>query len=387
MKILQVLSFFSGQGGIGRSVADLSEAFVSAGHEVDVVYWEGERAGSFFPPQVNVKKIDLFGLPSSGGLVGSILWRYGCRLLGRDLYLCSVAPFTVWQLKRRVLKHEHYDLILFHRFHFLGSCSLPNCILVVHTTVSEYIRSVGRNQLRLSAPARQRLFSNMLKNKKIIAVSEGVKEDLKENFGVSESDVSCIHNPISPARIESLSRQATNRPVPERYIIAVGRLASSKRFDLLIRAYARAKIEEDLIFLGGGSLNRLKDIAYQLGVQHKVHFLGFQPNPYPYIRKARLLVLSSVYEGFPTVIMEALACGVPVVSTDCPHGPREILTGDMSKWLVPVRDEEALSKKIRQVLDENPVVDGDVLKRFEPENVARRYIKESEKLLSGASPQ
>ena len=316
-----------------------------------------------------------------------VFWRYIRHYLGNYLYSFLSAPLVLRQLKRK-LRLDHYDLVFFHRFDHFGFCALPkSSIIFVRIALFRSIFDPGDGVSRLPPPwAARRMISKALKNRKIFTVSEGVKKDLEENFGVPEGNVACVYNPIDVDRIESLARQAPEQPVPERYIIAVGRVAGQKRFDLLIRAYARSKIEEDLVFLGTGyGVRALKNIVSELGVRHKVHFFGFQRNPYPYVRKARLLVCSSDYEGLPNTVAEAIACGTPVVTTDCPHGPREILRGDMQKWLVPVGDEKALSDKIREVLKEKPAVDKTVLERFRPERVCRRYLEEAERLLH-ASP-
>jgi len=111
----------------------------------------------------------------------------------------------------------------------------------------------------------------------------------------------------------------------------------------------------------------------QRDLEDRVEILGFQQNPYKYIKNAKLLVLSSDREGLPTVVIESLILGTPVVSTDCPTGPGEILTGDLAKWLVPVRDSDTLAKKINQALDSNIIIDKSHIEKFNLTNIQKEY--------------
>ncbi len=162
-------------------------------------------------------------------------------------------------------------------------------------------------------------------------------------------------------------------------MLTVGSFKEQKNQQLLIRAFARLTQTTDatLMLLGEGDLGPgLKELASALGVSNRVLFPGFHPDPTPFYRTADLFVLSSDYEGLPTVIIEALASGVPVVSTDCPSGPFEILRGGEFGTLVPVGDEVALANAMEQAL--STPSDPDRLRRraldFSPEVAARRYL-------------
>jgi glycosyltransferase involved in cell wall biosynthesis len=138
-------------------------------------------------------------------------------------------------------------------------------------------------------------------------------------------------------------------------VIAIGRLVRQKRFDILIEALSNVLTEIDarLIILGDGPDRELLErLVEDLGIPDKVSFEGFQINPYKFLSKAAVFVLSSQREGLPMVILEAIACGIPVVSTDCPSGPREILENGRCGLLVPVNDVNAIANGIKKLLND-----------------------------------
>ncbi|MEP0566480.1 MAG: glycosyltransferase, partial [Paracoccaceae bacterium] len=140
-------------------------------------------------------------------------------------------------------------------------------------------------------------------------------------------------------------------------VLGVGRLTDIKDFPTLIRAFA--KVHEShkarLIILGDGHREReLRELVHQIGLDDVVYFTGYVDNPFAFLSRASLFVLSSRNEGLPGVLIQAMACGCPVVSTDCPHGPREILDDGRFGPLVPVGNVAALSKAMAEVLDHPP---------------------------------
>ncbi len=195
----------------------------------------------------------------------------------------------------------------------------------------------------------------------IVAVSHGVANDLAQTIGMDRSHIDVIYNPvITPELYEQADEPLSHTwfsdgqgPV----ILGVGRLATQKNFPLLIRAVARVREQRPvrLLILGEGEDRpELEALVHDLGLDECVSLPGFVDNPYAHMRQADLFVLSSVWEGLPTVLIEALACGCPVVSTDCPSGPMEILDGGTYGALVPMQDTEALANAIITSLD-NPI--------------------------------
>lgn len=183
----------------------------------------------------------------------------------------------------------------------------------------------------------------------VIAPSRGVASELPGN-------VTVIPNPVDSAEI----RRLASAPLPAEcaggapFVLGVGRLSVQKRFGDLITAVAALEHYPALrlVLLGEGPEQAgLTNLARRLGISDRVHMPGFDPNPYRYMAHCAVFVLSSAWEGLPNALLQAMACGAPVVATDCPHGPREILKDGRFGELVPVGDIEALSAAIARQLE------------------------------------
>ncbi len=216
----------------------------------------------------------------------------------------------------------------------------------------------------------------------IISKSEGIKYALITHFGCRAGQVTAIANPVDMARIDMLSAESSDhRWLTDRetsVILAVGRLEPQKDYATLLYAFAllRQSRRARLIILGeGGERSALEALAQRLGIAGDVDMPGFARNPYALMRDSDLYVLSSRWEGWPNALVEALACGTPVVATDCDSGPRDILLDGEFGTLVPVGDVDALARAMHVALDAPR--DMDELKRragaFTPEKTALAY--------------
>ncbi|WP_167568949.1 glycosyltransferase [Brevibacillus migulae] len=191
----------------------------------------------------------------------------------------------------------------------------------------------------------------------VIVQSEGMKQDLLDFLPhLSQEKVIRIYNPLDVASVlQKAARKEEAFLLPAgKQIVAAGRLTYQKGFDLLLAAFAQvAKAVQDarLAILGEGPLEgELKAQARALGIEERVSFLGFQENPYAFLAQADLFVLPSRWEGFPNILLEALACGCQVVAADCPSGPREILQGNRYGLLVEPERVAALTAGMISVL-------------------------------------
>ena len=195
---------------------------------------------------------------------------------------------------------------------------------------------------------------------KVVAVSAGVREDLLaiSNMGITADRFTVLHNPVFNNDILRLADAPLDHPsfgdpsVP--VVVAAGKLSPQKDYPTLLNAFAlvRKRRAVRLLILGDGEEHdRLKRLCHDLGIAEDVEFTGYVRNPYPFFRKADLFVMSSRYEGLPTSLIEAIACGCPAVSTDCPSGPDEILAGGQYGRLTPVGDSQALADAILETLD------------------------------------
>lgn len=216
----------------------------------------------------------------------------------------------------------------------------------------------------------------------IIAVSHGVANQL-EVQGVPRNKIAVIHNPVVDDGLYEKAREALDHPwfVPHAppVVVAAGRLANEKDFQTLIRAFSKVRKTRQvrLMILGEGeNRTELHNLAQRLGIADDVSLPGFVDNPYKYMKRAAAFTLSSLFEGFPNVIVEAMACGAPIISTDCPSGPAEILENGRWGRLTTVGDADALAKAIEEVLDE--ATHPDVKSRaavFNIENMTDEYLK------------
>jgi glycosyltransferase involved in cell wall biosynthesis len=195
----------------------------------------------------------------------------------------------------------------------------------------------------------------------VVAVSDGVADEVVRLSGLDRRDITTIFEPVVDESLGRKAREELNHPwlAPGEppVLLGVGHLRLQKDFPTLIRAFAlaRAKREMRLVLLGeGGQRAELQKMVEELGVQVDVCLFGYTENPFAWMARASMFVLSSAWEGLPAVLIEALACGCPVVSTDCPSGPREILDGGKYGRLVPCFDPEALAGAILETLDALP---------------------------------
>lgn len=192
--------------------------------------------------------------------------------------------------------------------------------------------------------------------RRVIGCSKGVVDSLINYAGVNPKEIRYIYNPFNEIEINTLANKEVSLPEKE-YFIHVGSFEQRKRHDRLLVAYKASGVATPLLLLGKGKedeVKRIVDLIGKLGLEDKVICGGFHKNPYPYIKNAKALVLTSDREGLPTVLIEALILRTPVISVDCPSGPKEILSGSLAPFLIPMQDEVALANAIRR-MDENPV--------------------------------
>lgn len=221
----------------------------------------------------------------------------------------------------------------------LAGSKLKNIHFVIHNTISQEYKT---NSSRLKRVL------NFYYGKSCVAVSKGVYDDLKLLLPQNER-MRVIYNPVDTDFIKkSANISLIDQPNSGGYIINVGGFKHSKRHDVLLKAFAKLGVQENLVLVGKGDLvEASKQLAIELGISDKVIFAGFQSNPFPLIKGAKALVVSSDFEGLGMTILEAISLGVPVVSTDCPSGPSEILP---RLNLSPVGDADALANNITAVI-------------------------------------
>ena len=224
----------------------------------------------------------------------------------------------------------------------------------------------------------------------IVAVSRDMAEGLARSLGVPRDRIDVIANPVITSDLARLGGVPPEHPwfAPgePRVLLGIGRLDRQKDFPTLIRAFAQLRRQRlvRLLILGEGpDRQALESLVRELDIADDVALPGFVSNPYAYLSRAAAFVLSSIYEGLPTVIIEALALGTPVVSTDCPSGPREILEGGRLGRLVPIQNPDALAVAIAQTLDEpRQPVPAERLQPYRQADAVDNYVRLFERILA-----
>lgn len=336
-----------GGGGAQRKMVTLANAFVEAGHRVDLVVAEdGGVLHDRLDPRVRLRSLESrwTRLP---GIAGK----------KRRRMLAAVRPLA------RYLRAETPDVLM------SSSDSVNVATILAARRAGVATRIVLRidNQLARSPEAEgtwsqrrrmrrvRRLFPQA---DRIIAISRGVGDDVLRQAGCSPEQLTVIHNPAVDAGLDERAALPAGHPWLDEpgppVVLGVGRLVPQKDFATLMRAFARVREDRDarLVILGEGRERAgLEAEAKTLGIEADVDLPGLHPNPVAAMARAGVFVLSSAWEGFGNVLVEALAVGCPVVSCDCPSGPREILADGRYGALVPVGDDEALAGAILESLD------------------------------------
>ncbi len=218
----------------------------------------------------------------------------------------------------------------------------------------------------------------------VIAVSRGVADDLIAEFGVPAEKISVVYNPSYPRDVARLMSEPTDHPWFDGngspVLLSVGRMTEAKDYPTLIRAFAIARRKRDLrlAIVGDGELrDRLTDLIGELALDEHVSLPGFAGNPYAFMSRASLYVLSSIREGMPNALVQAMVCGCPVVATDCKSGPREVLEDGKYGRLVPTRDPDALAAAILAGLDEPTPATllAEAAERFAPATIGAGYLR------------
>lgn len=352
--------FRSGPGGIPRVLGNLMNGFVDEGVRVDLLL-TGTQGADVEDLRPEIRLIDLgkrHMFPGISRLAGYLNkecpdallagreWANRNAVLARDV---SKGDTRVW------LRVGTHNFMALSSRHFLNRWTRKATMRFC------YKRADG-----------------------LIAVSKGVAEDIASSFRIPEGKIHVLRNPSFSRDMAVKAQQRVDHPWFQEdhppVILGMGRLARVKDFPTLLRAFARVRSGREcrLVILGEGKeRENLSALAAELGVQEDVSLPGYRDNPFAYLQKASLYVLSSVWEGSPNTLIEALGVGVPVVSTDCKSGPREILEGGRYGPLVPVGDVDALAQAMEATLDNSPsrAYLQSAADRYRVDRCARAYLR------------
>jgi glycosyltransferase involved in cell wall biosynthesis len=327
-------------GGMERSMLNIAKGMMAHGHQVDLLVTVAR--GPFARNLPQGMRVFEFARKRK------LKMRYVGVVLSLVRYMREEKPHAIYS----ALGPQNVQLLLASKL----ARSDCRCVISARGSLTAEERQLGLYR-RAHARAYKVLYPSA---DAIIAVSEGVRRHLVEDLGIPDSLIKVVYNPVDSEEIVRMSREPVAEPwldgnsVP--VILAAGRLFPEKGLDLLLDAFRLVldRRQARLVILGEGVLrDSLTEQVERLGLGGKVRMPGFVDNPFAYMARAHLFVLSSRREGFGNVLVEALACGCPVVSTDCPGGPREILEDGRWGTLTPTGDREALARAIQEALDKN----------------------------------
>ncbi|WFF41119.1 glycosyltransferase [Salinicola endophyticus] len=362
-------------GGIERATLDLASVLVREGHEVHVLVLKGGH--ELEPaPGVMVHRVDFDKAFRRTGI--GLLYDLFTRTLLKPLLPGSGFVwrgwYGGWYFKRFVASLERdtgrFDRIIVRgqgAFETIWSWNDPRLWQVAESWPGEH-----RGWLR------GRYLACLYQHKRVVSVSDIVGRQLDalcRQYGIRTAHRMTVPNLCD---IEGIRRKA-EEPVelPDKpYVVHVARLSEVKRQAWLIRAYIEAQIDEDLVIVGDGPKRRvLETLVDELGVRERVHFVGSQINPYPWMKHARLFVLSSRSEAFGIALVESMICGTPCAAIGCPGGVRNVLVHDQAR-LVADDSIASLAQKIREGLSEPPDLasDPELVERFRDTRIMQQFL-------------
>jgi len=355
MKIALVTTNLRG-GGAEKTVLKLAASLAGRGHEVHLLLLE-HLVELDLPPGLSLHALSTPGRARAKGFLGKRLTALALR-----------------RLVGRLSRPRPFDLLVSTLPYADEVAALARVSPLWHRIANTLSAEVDLLSRRDPAKANRRRarYRRLYGRANLVAVSQGVAEDLRSRLGLTGANIVTIYNPFD---LEDIRRQA-EAPEPdlpeEPYILHIGRFAPQKRHDLLLAAWRAAGLPHRLVLLTRPE-EGLKRLVAASGAGDRVTIAGFHANPYPWIARADLLVLCSDHEGLPNVLIEALVCGTRVVSTDCPSGPREVLTGELARFLVPCGEAPALAEAMQAALAAPRPEPGQGLAPFAAATVLQAY--------------
>ena len=331
------------KGGIERSMSRLSRGLLDRGWDISIISEKpSEESLSYFDERVKLLSLGTSFIDQNSNIYFSIFKNI--------LYYFKI---------RKYIKKHSPDVLL-------AAKNIPVSI-ILKISLKNKFKLIIREAVdpKHSSITQRSFFSRFLinnikgflypKSDNIIAISEGVKQSLIKNFKLDSSIIKTIYNPASDEKILSLAKEEidSNLVSDKPLIISVGRLTKQKDHITLLKAFNKisSKIDCNLYIVGEGSeRDNLEKFIVNNNIGDRVKLLGYQNNPWKFMSKSKIFILPSIWEGFGNVIVESMLIGIPVISSDCPSGPKEILNDGESGKLFKVGDYIHLSKIIEDTL-------------------------------------
>lgn len=331
-----------GSGGAEKVLLETAALLVERGHQVLVVVLSHEVDHSI-PANLTIRRLNVINAWSKSLHRMAWVQRWQAQQVQREINLFQ--PDVVISCNAEYISQYVQHANLYHWVHGVITGSKPR---VVADLTAIYQQA------------------------QLICVAQAIQDDIAAHQIEPKKSV-VIYNPFDVTKIRQLA-QAAILDVPPPFLLHVGSFHPRKRHDRLLQAYQLSGVQIPLLLMGKGEqLPQIEAWVKELGLQNRVLLHPFESNPYPYIHAASALILSSDQEGLPTVLIEALICQTPVVSVNCPSGPAEILTADLSPFLVPMNDVSALAAAIKAVVDTPPKIHVSHYQPFAAETILPQF--------------
>jgi len=351
-KICFVISSLAG-GGAEKSILKLSDELSDLGHDIHIIILQNIIEHKISPEKYTIH----------------------CLQKERKLsFVRLINEYLLFKKLQKIItdeeKKKKFDLIISNLTDADKICSK-----LKHPNIYFCIRNNESAKLKNKSSLKKIKVRRRYTNKNIITVSKGLSYDITNTLKINVNTIRTIYNSYDFEKIKKLATE--KQQTYNNYIIHIGRFTAQKRYDVLLKAYKMSTAKETLLLLGSFSSSdkvAITNLIKSLNLEEKVKVLDFVSNPYPVIKNAKLLILSSDYEGLPNVLVEALILKTKVVSTDCPYGPSEILTGPLSQFLSPPGNIEQLSDNIGKALSFTLQEKDISLEKFNIKEIIKEYL-------------
>jgi len=380
--------FYNGSlrmGGIERVLVEVLQNLDRSKLDIDLVIEDGIRSLNVFEKDIP-KDIKLYYLKPEEVIKKTDFYRQNRKnILYKIMYNLMMAyeGYIKKENLKKIVKDKHYDVVIDFDMGLSKQIDIVDAkkkIAWIHANIESWY--VREDRIK-------RLGDRLQKYTNIVAICEAMKESTKKLYPLLKNKIIRIYNPFNFERVITKSEESIDENLKEYYnkdfIVSIMRLTEhQKDFDTLILGFKLAKeegIKEKLYILGDGpDREKIEEKIKKEGMENEIILLGNVKNPYPWIKKAKMLVHSSKYEGLPTVLIEALILGKIVISSDCPTGPREILENGEIGYLYNVGDYRKLGELIVENL-ENSDIDLDLIRERILKYSKDVVIKEYEKII------